>query len=95
MLENVLNKGKEMPPFPADLPSVEVPIFVTFHINDDELRGCIGTFSPGPIATQLQRFTIQAAFKDSRFNPISKAELNDLDVGVSLLVKFEKNKKWD
>lgn len=26
-----------------------VPVFVTFHANKEDLRGCIGTFSPGPL----------------------------------------------
>ena len=49
VLEAALEK-KEMPQFPKDLQEVDVPLFVTFHIHDDELRGCIGTFSSGPIA---------------------------------------------
>jgi len=27
----------------------DVPVFVTFHANTEDLRGCIGTFSPGPL----------------------------------------------
>jgi AMMECR1 domain-containing protein len=37
---------KEPPKLPAHLPSCEVPVFVTLHINKEELRGCIGTFAP-------------------------------------------------
>jgi AMMECR1 domain-containing protein len=52
VLEAALQK-QAMPDFPEGLPQIDVPVFVTFHVNEDELRGCIGTFSPGPIGKQL------------------------------------------
>lgn len=85
-------KKTEIPKF--ELENVEVPVFVTFHIDKEDLRGCIGTFNPAPLGKQLENFTISSAFKDSRFPPISKEELPRLDVGVSFLVNFEKDKKW-
>jgi len=36
---------KKKPIYPEHLPKVKVPIFVTWHKDGDELRGCIGTFS--------------------------------------------------
>ncbi|CAD8067806.1 unnamed protein product [Paramecium primaurelia] len=73
----------------------DVPVFVTFHANKEDLRGCIGTFSPGPLGQQLAKYTFLSAFKDSRFPPIQTKELNSLDVGVSLLINFQKGKKWN
>ncbi|KAM3130298.1 hypothetical protein pb186bvf_017594 [Paramecium bursaria] len=72
----------------------EAPIFVTFHSKGD-LRGCIGTFTSGPIDRQIKQYTFQSAFKDTRFAPIKINELNELDCNISFLVNFEKNKKWN
>ena len=43
----------------------------------------------------LKIFAIKAAEKDSRFAPINKNEFKDLNVGVSLLVHFERNLAWN
>ena len=29
-------------PVPDDFPKIDAPLFVTWHIRGDELRGCIG-----------------------------------------------------
>lgn len=49
VLVSTINKTNP-PKFPEKLPIFDVPVFVTFHINGDDLRGCIGTFSPGPVS---------------------------------------------
>jgi len=35
-------KGKNFPALPSSIPKVASPLFVTWHIYGDELRGCIG-----------------------------------------------------
>jgi AMMECR1 domain-containing protein len=40
---------QDLPEFPKHLPVFEAPVFITFHIDKEELRGCIGTFSSGPL----------------------------------------------
>lgn len=37
-------QGKKLDsiPFPKSIPKFKAPLFVTWHINGDELRGCIG-----------------------------------------------------
>jgi uncharacterized protein (TIGR00296 family) len=67
---------------------VQVPLFVTWHINGDDLRGCIGTFSATPIEDTLPKYALISALKDTRFQPISAQELPYLNVSVSLLVNF-------
>lgn len=37
-------KGKSFPPLPSTIPKITAPLFVTWHIHGDELRGCIGNF---------------------------------------------------
>ena len=55
------------------------------------MRGCIGTFAEGqPLGKTLQRFSLVSAVQDSRFQPISEAELPTLKVEISLLSDFEK-----
>lgn len=65
----------------------------TGHSNKDsatyELRGCIGTLSPMPVATALTKYALISALQDSRFSPIHPSELAQLRVAVSLLVKYE------
>ena len=65
--------------------------FVTLT-NADELRGCIGTFTPrGPLAEMIVEMGRSAA-RDPRFvmNPITPAELAQLTVEVSVLSPLEK-----
>eukprot|EP00761_Pharyngomonas_kirbyi_P006870 gb/GECH01006879.1/.p1 GENE.gb/GECH01006879.1/~~gb/GECH01006879.1/.p1 ORF type:complete len:209 (+),score=25.72 gb/GECH01006879.1/:1-627(+) len=95
----------------APLPRVEgepeqCPLFVTWktihrhkghHSSSTErLRGCIGTFAPQPLYHGLQQYAKQAAFKDSRFKPITSREVPNLKCYVSLLTNFEDaDHVWD
>jgi len=59
--------------------------FVTVYVNGT-LHGCIGTAqSFEPLYANIIRNTIQAAFFDSRFEPLSKNNLSSLTVEVSVL----------
>lgn len=53
-----------------------------------ELRGCIGSLSARPIS-EIYSFARKSAFEDTRFDPLDSAELPGLEIGVSLLVKYE------
>lgn len=76
-----------------------VGIFVTWSKKDRargwKLRGCIGSLSPIRLEPGLRNYAITAACEDSRFPPIAKEEFISLKCGVSLLVNFEKDLKWD
>lgn len=85
-------EGKESPPYPNTLPNAKLPLFVTWK-KDDDLRGCIGTFSPDDLNKNLGKYALIAAMNDNRFAPIKKNELAELSVAVSLLVNFQKGKK--
>ena len=68
---------------------------VTWYIGKEKrLRGCIGTFSPLNLHDGLREYAITSAFRDSRFNPISKEEMSKLNCSVSLLTNFEPAKNW-
>ena len=90
-LDGKLKKG-EFPSLPESIGKVSAPLFVTWHIYKDDLRGCIGTFSSESIEKNLPRYALISAFQDTRFDPISKDELKDLSCAVSLLTNFENAK---
>jgi uncharacterized protein (TIGR00296 family) len=96
VLQAALNgevKGRKgFPPLPESIPKILAPLFVTWHINKDELRGCIGTFDKASIEKNLPRYAYISAFEDDRFDPISKKEFPYLSCSVSLLTNFEKGK---
>lgn len=63
--------------------------FVTLK-RDGQLRGCIGTLEcRRPLADEIARVAVSAAREDSRFDPLRAAELDDLDVEVSVLGPLE------
>jgi hypothetical protein len=62
-------------------------IFVTIeHYPTKELRGCIGfPKAIAPIKESVVDAAIAAAFEDPRFVPVSKRELEDLTIEISVL----------
>jgi len=79
--------------FPPSLINEKFPVFVTWSKGKEKnLRGCIGTFYPDNLKKNLENFGLTAAFKDSRFPPISKEEIEDLNCGISILINFEEAK---
>jgi AmmeMemoRadiSam system protein A len=63
--------------------------FVTLK-RDGHLRGCIGTLEcRQPLAVEIARVAVSAAREDPRFDPLRAAELDDLDVEVSILGPLE------
>jgi uncharacterized protein (TIGR00296 family) len=64
----------------------------TTHNNANarfDLRGCVGTLTPKPLATALGEYAILSAQRDGRFDPVRLSELPSLRVGVSLLIDYE------
>ena len=79
--------------FPPSLINEKFPVFVTWSKGKEKnLRGCIGTFYPDNLKKNLENFGLTAAFKDSRFPPISKEEIEDLNCGISILIILRKQK---
>lgn len=71
------------------------PLFITWN-KDNNLRGCIGTFQKQPVLDGVTQYALVAALEDTRFNPISKLELNSLiSVSVTLLDNFTVINSWD
>jgi len=65
-------------------------VFVTLNISK-ELRGCIG-FPDGvyPLFEGVVKAAQSAAFSDPRFPSVSKEEMKDISIEVSVLTKPEK-----
>lgn len=63
--------------------------FVTLK-RAGQLRGCIGTLECRlPLAEEIARVAVSAAMEDPRFAPVAPAELEGLDVEVSVLGPLE------
>ncbi len=61
--------------------------FVTLKENG-QLRGCIGhIFGEGPLYATVRDMAVAAATEDPRFSPVSKDELDAIDIEVSVLSK--------
>jgi AmmeMemoRadiSam system protein A len=63
--------------------------FTTLH-STGELRGCCGTLEAArPLAQDVARSAFQAAFRDPRFDPVGKDELEAIRLEVSVLTPLE------
>ena len=59
--------------------------FVTLT-KGGQLRGCVGGFFPrDPLFKAVADMTYLAAMKDTRFKPVTKGELDDIDLEISVL----------
>lgn len=66
--------------------------FVSIHKKDDgTLRGCIGTIVPTykNLAAEIIANAYEAAFRDERFTPVKKDELNNLSFSIDVLSEPE------
>lgn len=61
--------------------------FVSLHLSDGSLRGCMGTTEPqmGSVEEEVVANAITAATCDPRFYAVSPQELGDLDISVDVL----------
>ncbi len=65
--------------------------FVTLEV-DGRLRGCIGNIEPiYPLWEAIKNNAYQAAFRDPRFDPITKDEFEIIDIEISVLTVPEKS----
>ncbi len=84
------------PEYPSNIADFDAPLFVTWtHSQTKDLRGCIGTFEFKKLSKNLGKYTLISAVQDSRFSPISLAELPSLTCAVSVLHEFTKRSSWD
>ena len=69
--------------------NVHQACFVSIHLLDGNLRGCIGTIEPREknLFYEIISNATSAATKDSRFSPILDEELDKLNISVDVLSK--------
>lgn len=64
--------------------------FVSLHMPDDSLRGCIGSVAPArPLIEDIARNAYLAAFEDPRFPPLSAEDYPRLKIEISILSPTE------
>ena len=73
---------------PSEMLDERRGVFVTLY-KEGSLRGCIGTIFPrmDNIAEEIIRNAVSAGIHDSRFDPVSQDELEDLDFSVDVLTE--------
>jgi AmmeMemoRadiSam system protein A len=69
--------------------------FVSLH-KHGRLRGCIGHFGEDyPLHEIVAEMARAAAFEDPRFMPVTKDELDDIDIEISVLTPMRRIKSLD
>ena len=64
--------------------------FVSLHINH-QLRGCLGFFETHlPLYELISKLAISSATEDYRFSPVTKAELKNIEIEISVLTPMRK-----
>jgi len=91
-IEHGLETGQPLAVVPSeyhrDLKEVRAS-FVTLHRNG-RLRGCIGHLEAvQPMVVDVAENAFAAAFRDPRFDPLTKAEWSEIDIHLSLLTHPE------
>ena len=81
-------------PFTSHLSS-KCGAFVSLH-KQGRLRGCIGHFGEDvPLHEIVAEMARAAAFEDPRFMPVTKEELNDIDIEISVLTPIRRIQSLD
>ncbi len=84
------------PGYPDRLPELEAPggAFVSLHILhgfEPRLRGCIGHITSDlPLYDTVREAAFAAAFRDPRFPPLTKDEIADVVIEISVLSALER-----
>jgi AmmeMemoRadiSam system protein A len=69
-------------------------VFVTLH-KDGDLRGCIGSFTASePLYQLVAKMAIESATGDPRFMPVTKEELPDIKIEISVLTEPKLIDDW-
>ena len=80
--------NRHIPPIEVnDYPELQQPagVFVTLTKNK-QLRGCIGYIKAiAPLAQSVSKMAIAASTEDPRFSPVTKDELKDIKIEITVL----------
>ena len=92
-LEEITNEGK-LSNFTtdnySDILNTKCGAFVTLHLKG-QLRGCIGRLTGNlPLYKLVQEMTVSSAIHDYRFQTVTKRELKEIDIEISVLSPLKK-----
>jgi AmmeMemoRadiSam system protein B/AmmeMemoRadiSam system protein A len=74
----------------SDILNTHCGAFVTLNKNHN-LRGCIGRFTADqPLYKVVQQMAIASSTQDSRFEPVEKSELKEIEIEISVLAPMTK-----
>ncbi len=86
-IKNSLENKRETTEFepPSEKLKEHLGVFVTLK-EDGQLRGCLGdVLGDKPVWENVVQISKQAAFNDPRFPPLTRQELENLEIEISLL----------
>jgi len=89
--------GRQYQPAPREERSLvqKAGCFVTIR-QDDQLRGCIGSFqTERPLFQEVAAMAVASASKDPRFHPLEESELDRFRLEISVLSPLEKIEEID
>ena len=95
-VETAVREGKLYQCSPQGMEALaqERAAFVTLK-KKGELRGCIGNIAPRkPLCHMVRDVAALSALRDTRFQPVSVAELNDLEYEISVLSPLRRVTDW-
>jgi AmmeMemoRadiSam system protein A len=84
--------GAPLPVRSAGLPAALAEPAATFTTlrHSGELRGCCGRLEAAqPLASDVAHSAFEAAFRDPRFDPLSRTEFHGIDLEISVLTPME------
>lgn len=89
VLEQFLSTGSMVETRTSGQPPT--PVFVTLHDRAHQLRGCIGTLSAqrADVFEETAYNAISAATRDPRFSAVTRSELDELTIDVTVLHPLE------
>lgn len=96
ILENLGGKGEYREEFNSEEKLMEQKAcFVSLHMKNGDLRGCIGTLEPyrENLMEEIIGNAKSAAFGDPRFHPLTREEAEEIEVSVDVLEKPERIEK--
>lgn len=89
-ISGFLNNINYTPESESKILQVHLGAFVSLHI-ENRLRGCVGYFNPDKeVYKVVKDAAFGAAFRDDRFGPITKDELERCVIEISVLTPFQK-----
>ena len=87
--QNISMPANLIKPINAQAFELELGIFTTLRGQRGELRGCIGTLEVDNdeynIESNVKKYVVEAATRDSRFSPVVITEFPKLDISITVL----------